>query len=236
MLKYIVYLTICTQNNYIYVGVHETNPEIFDGYIGNGVFINRPASYKHSKTKFQYAVKTYGVKKFRRITLAEFDTQEEAYELEKKIVTDDFLKRENVYNMCPGGLCNTKTIKEIHMYSLDGEYVKSFNSMTEAARYLDPNHYRGGHLSRAIKLGHQFLGYQFSYEKVPFMKKLKHRKMNSVEKPNSGKRVGRFSVNGELLQEYDNMTLCVKDGYKNAKLVAQGKRNYCKGFIFKYLD
>ena len=25
-------------------------------------------------------------------------------------------------------------------------------------------------------------------------------------------------------------------GYKNAKLVALGKRNVCKGFVFKYLD
>lgn len=28
----------------------------------------------------------------------------------------------------------------------------------------------------------------------------------------------------------------VKAGYKNAKQVALGKRQHCKGFIFKYLD
>ena len=39
-LKYIVYCTTCTANNKIYVGVHRTNPDVFDGYIGNGVFIN----------------------------------------------------------------------------------------------------------------------------------------------------------------------------------------------------
>lgn len=32
------------------------------------------------------------------------------------------------------------------------------------------------------------------------------------------------------------MTDCVKAGYKNVKLVALGKRNFCKGFVFKYLD
>ena len=31
---YIVYETICTENNKIYIGVHGTqDPEIFDGYI-----------------------------------------------------------------------------------------------------------------------------------------------------------------------------------------------------------
>jgi hypothetical protein len=35
--KYIVYQTINLVNNKIYIGVHRTNPDIFDGYIGNGV-------------------------------------------------------------------------------------------------------------------------------------------------------------------------------------------------------
>lgn len=46
----------------------------------------------------------------------------------------------------------------------------------------------------------------------------------------------RFDDNGNLLEEFETMTDCVKAGYKNAKLVAQGKREHCKGFIFKYLD
>ena len=32
------------------------------------------------------------------------------------------------------------------------------------------------------------------------------------------------------------MTDCVKAGYKNAKLVAKGLRDHCKGYVFKYLD
>lgn len=32
------------------------------------------------------------------------------------------------------------------------------------------------------------------------------------------------------------MTDYVKIGYKNAKLLAQGKRNSCKEYKFKYLD
>ena len=57
-----------------------------------------------------------------------------------------------------------------------------------------------------------------------------------VEKPYSGGKVGKFDSNGILLETFETMTDCVKAGYKNAKLVAQGKRKHCKGFIFKYLD
>ena len=39
-MKYIVYCTTCTKNGKIYIGVHKTeNPEVFDGYIGNGLKI-----------------------------------------------------------------------------------------------------------------------------------------------------------------------------------------------------
>ena len=41
-MKYIVYCTTNIKNNKIYIGVHGTeNPSIFDGYIGNGVYINK---------------------------------------------------------------------------------------------------------------------------------------------------------------------------------------------------
>ena len=73
-MKYIVYLTTNTKNKKIYVGVHQTiNPDIFDGYIGCGVKISSPSTYKNSKTPFQFAVNKHGVDSFRRATLKIFD-------------------------------------------------------------------------------------------------------------------------------------------------------------------
>ena len=50
--KYIIYQTINLVNNKIYIGVHKTNPTIFDGYIGNGVNINHPSTYMNPKYPF----------------------------------------------------------------------------------------------------------------------------------------------------------------------------------------
>ena len=86
-MKYIVYLTKNLKSkvgelNKIYIGVHGTQHEnIFDGYIGCGVDIYRPASYLNPKTPFQWAVKKYGPKAFTRTTLQIFDNEEDAYTL-----------------------------------------------------------------------------------------------------------------------------------------------------------
>ena len=60
------------------------------------------------------------------------------------------------------------------------------------------------------------------------------------EVPKNVQRLVRNNV-GEKLRNGKNLRLkfmidCVKTGYKNAKLVAQGKRNSCKEYKFKYLD
>lgn len=239
-MKYIVYQTICKISNKIYIGVHGTEIDEFDGYIGCGVNIYRPATYLNPKTPFQYAVKKYGIKNFIRTTLKEFDNEQDAYKLEAILVNEEFLKREDVYNLALGGKLNYDNLhnpkRKVYMYDLNGNFEREFSSVNSAGRYLNNSAKGAGHLSRAIKKGHQYLGHQFSYEKLPFMKKLKHRHLTTIEKSYTGCKVGKFDDNGNLLELFETMTDCVKAGYKNAKLVAQGKREHCKGFVFKYLD
>ena len=138
-MKYIVYKTTNLINNYIYIGVHKTkNENIFDGYLGNGINIKIPYSYKYSKTKFQQAVGEFGIKNFRRETLGIYDTAEEASELEKLLVNKDFLKREDVYNMISGGF-SEKIYITTYQYNEKGEFIKEFKSYEDAARDLQVN-------------------------------------------------------------------------------------------------
>jgi hypothetical protein len=235
-MKYIVYQTVCTVNRKIYIGVHKTYTEEFDGYLGCGVYSTKPATYNKSTTPFKAAVNKYGPSKFIRTTLKEFDEEQAAYDLEAELVTEEFVRREDTYNLALGGR-DTRCAKEyvkVYMYDLDGNFEREFESLKQASVFLGSKN--TGHLPRAIKQGHQYLGHQFSYEKLPYMKKLKHRKMGKVDAPNIGEKVGRYDEDWNLLEVFENMTQCVKAGYKNAKLVAIGKREKCKGFRFKYLN
>lgn len=103
-MKYIVYCTTNLINQKVYIGYHETeNPDIFDQYLGNGVYANRPSSYMNPKYAFHYAVKKYGPKNFKRSILYIYDTEEEALAKEAELVTPDFIKLNTNYNMIPGG-------------------------------------------------------------------------------------------------------------------------------------
>ena len=76
-------------NNKIYIGKHSTD-NIKDGYMGSGLCLGR-------------AIKKYGIDKFKREILYEFDTKKEAYLMEAKIVNKEFIKRKDTYNIKLGG-------------------------------------------------------------------------------------------------------------------------------------
>lgn len=137
-MKYIVYKTTNIVNNFIYIGVHHTNDDLsFDGYLGNGVYIYRPTSYEKAKTKFQQAVKEFGVHNFKRETLAVFDTDVEAYNLEETLVNEEFLSRADVYNMILGGRINHCLGIKVFQYDLNGNFMKEYKSFQDAANFLN---------------------------------------------------------------------------------------------------
>lgn len=151
-LKYIVYCTTNKVNGKIYIGVHKTYADSFDGYIGCGVYINKPNTYEQSKTIFQRAVKKYGTAQFIRKTLAEFATEEEAMALEEELVNAKFLEREDVYNMILGGYGN-KNMKpkfRCYCYDLTGKFIKEFESIREAGKLVSNSDYSFNSVKNAI--------------------------------------------------------------------------------------
>lgn len=84
-----VYKTTNLLNGKFYVGMHKTS-NIDDEYLGSGkVLLN--------------AIKKYGKENFKKEVLFVFDNEEDMKEKEKEIVTEEFLKNNDVYNLCEGG-------------------------------------------------------------------------------------------------------------------------------------
>lgn len=76
-------------NDKIYIGVHKTT-ELDDGYMGSGTVIRN-------------AIQKHGIQNFKKDILKFFECSELMYEHEKEIVTDEFLLREDTYNLRRGG-------------------------------------------------------------------------------------------------------------------------------------
>ena len=96
-MNYIVYQTTNLINGKIYVGMHIDRPAK-QQYLGSGHLIKA-------------AIKKHGRSNFKRETLATFTTAKEASNFEKSIVTPDFIKRKDVYNICEGGQGGMKRTK-----------------------------------------------------------------------------------------------------------------------------
>lgn len=203
-MKYIVYKTTNLVNGYIYIGVHHTEtPYQFDLYLANGIYINKPDSYKKCKTAMQKAVSEYGIKNFRRETLAVFDTAEEAYDLEGEIVNEEFLSRPDVYNMILGGRINHSDGIKCYLYNLEGNFLQQFKSYEEAALYL---HLNTTSIRRAILYKYLLLNqYYITNEQVS--------KLN-VKNYSEGikKEVHRYLSDGR----YDSSYISYSDAAKNS--------------------
>jgi dissimilatory sulfite reductase (desulfoviridin) alpha/beta subunit len=73
----------------IYIGKHITN-DPNDSYLGSGKHLNR-------------AIKKYGKENFVKEVLHIFDNEDDMNAKEAELVNEEFLLRNDVYNLCPGG-------------------------------------------------------------------------------------------------------------------------------------
>ena len=195
--KYIVYMTINNINNYIYVGVHKTlTPYEFDGYLGNGIYINKPNTYEKSKTKFQQAVKEYGPKSFRRILVNVFNNEEDAYDLESSIVNTEFLSRNDVYNMVLGGKFGWDNSIKVYQYDITGKYLNEYPTMLEAS-YSINRHYTA--IGRAVSNKTKAGGFFWNTDKVD-----KIDLSNYFNPKRSYKNIYRYLKTGEYDKKYSN--------------------------------
>lgn len=230
-MNYIVYKTTNLINGKIYVGVHRTNPDIFDGYIGCGV------SKKDQKRKvlkgFPKTVQKYGYNNFKRETLFIYpDTEQgkiQAFQKESEIVNIEFVKRTDTYNLVVGGNYPIyEHSRKIAQYSIDGRFIRVWDSITEAEEKLNLNSIQGNLRGTTKYCGdYQWRFYDGDNSDIaPVQKKEKV--------------VFQFDLQGNLIKTWKSITEASKSFTNNkaAKTaiwnVCNNKSNQAYGYYWSY--
>lgn len=139
-MRYFVYKTICIPTGKYYIGVHSERRKS-DGYIGCGICSNGTAlslKRKGVKSAFIDSVIKYGYDNFKREILQEFNSIQEAYIYEEKLVTKEVISTKDCLNIKIGGIggSNTNTSKKIEIINSETGVIYQFNSQADCANFL----------------------------------------------------------------------------------------------------
>jgi hypothetical protein len=197
-MHYLIYKITNRLNNKIYVGKHQTKNEN-DDYLGSGLLIER-------------AIKKYGKEHFTKEIICRLNTQKEMNEMETKIVDEDFVAREDTYNLKIGGQGGFEYIIKNKLNLTE----KLFEVCRENAKAIKERHttdpeFRKFH-SNAIKLGmshHPMLGERKSDETKLKMSKAKKGRYEGKNNP----AFGSIWINNGLVAKKIKKSEKIPDGY-----------------------
>ena len=86
---YTIYKITNKLDGKIYIGKHQTK-DLHDGYMGSGKILKR-------------AIAKHGLENFTKEILFQFDNEDDMNAKEAELVTEEFVKGDMNYNLCPGG-------------------------------------------------------------------------------------------------------------------------------------
>lgn len=250
-----LYMHVCPNGKkYIGITMQEPNQRWRDGkgYCKNKHFYN--------------AILKYGWNNIQHIILFSDLTEDEANEIEEKLIDEmDLTNPENGYNLHTGGrhhrlskearqkISNrmigvyvgdknpfygrhhteeslAKFRKRVEQYSIDGEYIRTFDSLTEASEILDVDK---SSLSKACKGTYKtYAGYQWKLEgSEKEIKPYKRKQYNA-------KKVAMFNLCGEKLAVFESLTDAGRifgvNGDKCIGDCCRGEQKTAYGYVWRY--
>ena len=193
-------------------------------YIGISSHIERRWQAKGGEYKnipFYNAIQKYGWENMKHCILFKNLSKNQAEEFEKQIIKRlNTLDRQYGYNISPGGTggnqCGVKGVKQ---YTLNAEYIRTWKSAAEAARFFNCDR---THITRAAKHKHKSQGYMWSYDNETLTEPYK-RKPFVLKKPMTHmyKKVKLLNT-GEVFE-------CMKEAAKIMHCDYTSLVNHCKG-------
>ena len=128
--------------------------------------------------------------------------------------------------------CNGGVAKKVNQYDKNGNYIKTYDSCSEAARILEVSN---SAISNACKKHSLCSEYQWRYQDESNINK------DSIGKYNSelfnNKEVCQYTLDGEYIKSYSSITIAQREtGASKIGMVCVGKRHSSGGYIWKYKE
>ena len=117
--------------------------------------------------------------------------------------------------------------KPIYVYTLKGKFVTELKNSEEIYNFF--NIKSTWVITTTIRNKKPYKEYQISLEKLDSMPEV-------INKRNIPKKVGRYSLTGDLLEMFDSATKACEKYGKVVQKALKGQQKQCKGFIFKYIS
>ena len=120
--------------------------------------------------------------------------------------------------------------RDIYIYDLQGNFITSLRNERGKKRIEEFfNISSTSSITTAIRTGRQYRDYQIKLEYTESISP-------AEDKRNKSKRVGQYSLTGDLIKEFDSITLACEEFGTAVQKVLRGQQQQTRGFIFKYLD
>ena len=139
----------------------------------------------------------------------------------------DYYYSSKIYENYTGQLKVSLKKQPIYIYTLNGEFVTKLKNSEEIYNFF--NIKSTGVVTTAIRNKKPYKEYQISLEKLDSMPEV-------INKRNMPKKVGRYSLTGDLLEMFDSATKACEKYGKVVQKALKGQQKQCKGFIFKYIS
>lgn len=228
-LRYIVYITINTINNNFYIGVHLTDINKYDSYIGCGIYRQSDARKNY---RFHRAVRKYKYENFKRFIICSFDNtdkgKQQAYETEARVVNSDLINNPCCYNTALGGKGSiTNSLKKtVYKFSLNGKLLDIYESVTSAASSIKSNNLysvKKSIINNCLGKTNSSFGFYWSYKN-----NFNYHENKTI------KSIAQYDLNGKFIKKFKSIQEAQKSLNCNTINQALNKKCCAGGYQWRY--
>lgn len=177
------------------------------------------------------AIRKYGEENFKRTIIRIFPNTEEgkkqAFDLETQLVTETLVKSKTCYNVALGGGNSCSEKKRVYQFDLNGEFLRSHESVSAAAASLNfhGNLYTATKSIRNNCLGtsSSSYGYVWSYKK-------------EFRDPRNGnkRKIAQYTLNGKFIRTFESIYEAEILLELNSIYQAIVKKQHAGGYQWRY--